>query len=57
MIIGSTAFESKFSEFIDYLQDELGISLILPLTIPKVVNDDLNVDFTKKHNLELVLNN
>ncbi len=57
MIIGSTAFESKFSEFIDYLQDDLGISLILPLTIPKVVNDDLNVDFTKKHNLELVLNN
>ena len=56
MIIGSTAFESKFSEFIDYLQDELGISLILPLAIPKVVNDDLNVCFTKKHNFEISFN-
>lgn len=58
MIIGSKSFESKFFDFINYLQDELGISLILPLAIPKVVNDDLNVnvDFTKKHNAEISLN-
>jgi len=56
-VIGYPAFKSTFADFISYLQDDLGISLVLPLTIPKVVNDDLNVDFTKKHNLELVLNN
>jgi len=57
LVIGYPAFKSTFADFISYLQDDLGISLVLPLTIPKVVNDYLNVDFTKKHNLELVLNN
>ena len=56
MIIGSKSFESKFADFIDYLEDNLGISLVLPLATATVI-DDLNVDFTKKPNVELVLNN
>ncbi|MBX9890646.1 MAG: hypothetical protein K2X94_05255 [Amoebophilaceae bacterium] len=58
MIIGSSSFESQFADFIEYLQDDLGISLVLPSTTVAVV-DDLNVDFrdfTKKHNAEISLN-
>ncbi len=56
MIIGSTAFESQFADFIEYLQNDLDISLVLPLATTAVI-DDLNPGLTKKHNLELVLNN
>ena len=55
MIIGSKSFESTFVNFINYLQNDLGISLILPSTTVAVVVD-LNVDFTKKHNAEISLN-
>jgi hypothetical protein len=52
MIIGSKSFESKFADFIDYLEDNLGISLVLPSATATVI-DDLNVDFTKKPNVEI----
>ncbi len=56
LVIGSKSFESKFADFIDYLQDDLGISLILPSQTVAVV-EDLNVDFTKKkHNPKISLN-
>ena len=55
LVIGYPAFKSTFADFISYLQDELGISLVLPSATVAVI-DDLNVDFTKKHNAEISLN-
>ncbi len=52
LTIGSTAFESTFADFIDYLQNDLDISLVLPLATTAVI-DDLNPGLTKKHNIEI----
>lgn len=55
LVIGYPAFKSTFADFVSYLQDELGISLVLPSATVAVI-DDLNVNFTKKHNAEISLN-
>lgn len=55
LVIGHPAFRSTFADFINYLQNDLGISLVLPSTTVVVV-DDLNVCFTKKHNVEISFN-